>query len=336
MALRTITWCAGVCLALGLAASSAEAQIVESVGERALGMGGAFVAVANDSSATWWNPGALAAGPFIDVGLVRTVDEHRDTLPARRERVSGFALTTPPFGFSFYRLRLSAVPVSSAEIEHGGRLEGQLTLPLQAWSASQVGATLVQTIAPGTHVGATVKYVRGTFRTGNDATSLGASTLLDRAGDLGSGTAEGQFDVDLGALATAGPVRLGALVRNVRGSRFADGAFELPRQARVGFAIDAEKSGGIPLTVSLDADVRAYQTAAGPRRVIAVGAEQWLAGKRLALRGGARFDREGDRERALTGGGSVSLRTGMFLEAHVVRGGSPGERGWGVAARVSF
>ena len=34
----------------------ASAQIVESVGHRALGMGGAFVAVADDSTATWWNP----------------------------------------------------------------------------------------------------------------------------------------------------------------------------------------------------------------------------------------------------------------------------------------
>ena len=32
-------------------------------------MGGAFVAVANDSSATWWNPGALADGPFLDAAI---------------------------------------------------------------------------------------------------------------------------------------------------------------------------------------------------------------------------------------------------------------------------
>ena len=47
------------------------AQIVESVGNRALGMGGAFVAVASDSSATWWNPAGLATGPFSDVSIGR-------------------------------------------------------------------------------------------------------------------------------------------------------------------------------------------------------------------------------------------------------------------------
>jgi hypothetical protein len=50
-------------------ASLVTAQTIESVGERAQGMGGAFVAVADDGSATWWNPAALAAGPFVDVGL---------------------------------------------------------------------------------------------------------------------------------------------------------------------------------------------------------------------------------------------------------------------------
>ena len=41
----------------------ASAQFIEAVGVRALGMGGAFVAVANDSSATWWNPAGLQPVP---------------------------------------------------------------------------------------------------------------------------------------------------------------------------------------------------------------------------------------------------------------------------------
>jgi len=45
---------------------------------------------------------------------------------------------------------------------------------------------------------------------------------------------------------------------------------------------------------------------------------------------------KGAEERALTGGASVALRSGFYLDGHVVRGGSPEERGWGAAARVSF
>ena len=43
----------------------AGAQIYESVGIRAQGMGGAFVAVADDATATWWNPAGLASGAYF-------------------------------------------------------------------------------------------------------------------------------------------------------------------------------------------------------------------------------------------------------------------------------
>ena len=76
----------------------------------------------------------------------------------------------------------------------------------------------------------------------------------------------------------------------------------LPRQTRVGAAIDAAKAGGPPLILAIDADVRTYATGSGDRRVVALGAEQWLAGKRVGIRAGARFNRVGARERATTAG----------------------------------
>jgi len=44
----------------------------------------------------------------------------------------------------------------------------------------------------------------------------------------------------------------------------------------------------------------------------------------------------GAEERAASGGISVAVRSGLYVDAHVVGGGSANERGWGVAARVSF
>ena len=81
---RLATWCAltSVALACTLAAGSAQAQVIETVGSRALGMGGAFVAVASDSSATWWNPAGIAAGPFVDIAWARSVTERPEELPA--------------------------------------------------------------------------------------------------------------------------------------------------------------------------------------------------------------------------------------------------------------
>jgi hypothetical protein len=139
-------------------------------------------------------------------------------------------------------------------------------------------------------------------------------------------------------MVAAGPVRLGAVMRNIRKPDFGTDVtpFVLPRQTRVGAAIDAEQAGGPPLIVSVDADVQTYTTGTGDRRVVALGAEQWLWTRRIAVRGGARFNTVGVKERAATAGASAAVRNGLYLEGYIVHGGSEAERGWGLGARVSF
>jgi hypothetical protein len=315
----------------------ASAQIVESVGSRALGMGGAFVGLANDSSATWWNPAGLAAGPFFEMAIGRAVT---DSDEAGRDRVSWVALGTLPGGFSYYRLRLTeAGPPDSIGPGGGVREEGQGTVPLRSLSASQFGITLVRTLLPGVHAGATFKYLRGTLRS-LSTESLAAADSLDRGEDLEGGDTEHKFDLDLGVFAVGGPVSAGAVVRNVRRPTFggdpALGGYRLPRQVRVGAAFDGDRIGSVPLTVSLDADVQRYSTASGDRRVVAIGAEQWVVRKLLAVRAGGRFNAVGAEERAATVGVTVVVRSRFYLDGHVVRGGAIGERGWGLAARVSL
>jgi hypothetical protein len=112
--------------------------------------------------------------------------------------------------------------------------------------------------------------------------------------------------------------------------------FVLPRQTRIGAAIDAEQAGGPPFIFAIDADVRRYTTGAGDRRVVALGAERWLWTKRIAVRGGARFNTVGAEERAATAGASVAVRNGLYLEGFIVHGGAEAERGWGLGTRVSF
>jgi hypothetical protein len=169
-----------------------------------------------------------------------------------------------------------------------------------------------------------------------DASSLSPSELLDLGEDLEGGDRENHFDLDVGVLATAGAVRLGLSGRNLLESEFAAGAFVLSRQVRVGAAFDAARLPGTPLTVAVDADIVSYAAGSGDRRVVAIGAEQWLLARRLGIRGGARFNTAGAEERAATLGLSVSPRSGFYLDGHVVRGGASDERGWGVATRVSF
>ena len=95
-------------LVLGVAAPAA-AQIYEAVGTRAQGMGGAFVAVADDASAVYWNPGGLASGAFFGLTIdyntadrgsagtiTRTSTPRRpaSTSPRRMRRSARYGFTT--------------------------------------------------------------------------------------------------------------------------------------------------------------------------------------------------------------------------------------------------
>jgi hypothetical protein len=326
-----------LCASLLALDTAAHAQVAETVGSRALGMGGAFVAVASDSSATWWNPAGLAAGPFVDLALGRSVTETVGELPASRSTGRWFALGTPPFGVSYYALNITDIqPLTPTVTESGSREDRRAGL--QSVSASQLGITLVQTLIAGVHAGATLKYVRATVRGSEREGDFSSGALLDLGEDLEDGDADGAFDADLGLLAVAGALRLGLLVRNVRETEFEQegGVARLPRQVRLGVAYDRAGAGGVPLTVAVDADVRTIETASGERRNVALGVERWLMAGRVGVRGGARFNTVGRKERTATGGLSVAVRSGLFLDAHVVRGAEEDERGWGIATRVSF
>jgi hypothetical protein len=343
MAQHLLVRVALLCAALASVSAPASAQIAEAVGSRALGMGGAFVAVASDSSATWWNPAGLAAGPFVDVALGLGVTEKPGGPPGRRDAVRWFTLATPPLGLSYYRLRITDIQPSAASTGAGGanREDRGAGVPVRSLAAGQLGVTVLRTIFSGIHAGTTLKYVRGTVRGARESGALRPSELLDRGDALEGGEAESRFDLDLGLLAVAGPIRLGGAVRNVLEPEFGgevagQPGMRLPRQIRVGGAFSSEDTTGVPLTVALDADLRAYPSSTGDRRVIALGAEHWVGSKRVGIRGGGRFNTTGARERSATAGVSVLVRSGTFVDAHAVRGGSSDDRGWGVAARISF
>jgi hypothetical protein len=325
----------GLLLALG---SPATAQSFESVGERALGMGGAFVAVANDSSATWWNPAGLAAGPFLDVAIGRGTGTADARLPASRTGVWSFSLSTPPLGLSYYGLKITeirpALPTGSTEAGREDRAAGE---GFRSLSISQFGATVLHTITTGVTAGATVKYVRGTARgRGFDPADAGVEIpeLLDAGDDLEGAEADGTVDVDLGLLATRGAVRVGVTARNLRAPRL--GGRKLPRQVRAGAAFDGAAAGTVPVMVSVDADLGRYDGVGGDRRVIALGVEHWLMPQRLAIRAGARFNTAGEQDRTVTAGASVAARAGLFIDGYAAAGGDSGGRGWGIAARASF
>jgi hypothetical protein len=339
-------------LSVPLSAVPAAAQVVESVGVRALGMGGAFVAVADDGTATYWNPAGLATGPTLDVcGSYATGDvaggpgeggERRGDTAAR-----SFCLAVPAIGLSYYNLRVtSAFPSgSSTGADPGDRQDLRpREVGVSSLAVGQFGLTLLQTLAPGITAGATVKAVRGRFAIGALPPGSSPGDALERGRQLDAGP-KTVVDADAALMAVAGRVRLGLVVRNLREPRFeAPGGQEvtLQRQARLGVAVTPRDNAAFyvadpaGLIVSLDVDLTRTPTPLGERRNVAVGVERWFAGRRVGVRAGARASTVDEARPVGTAGVSLGLVRGVFVEAALVRGHHDGDRGWTVGMRAGL
>ena len=81
---RVLVWCVVGAMVL-LAGAPVNAQPFETVGVRALGMGGAFVAVADDATANYWNPAGLTDLFFSAVLEVQRTDTRLSPDPFLRE-----------------------------------------------------------------------------------------------------------------------------------------------------------------------------------------------------------------------------------------------------------
>lgn len=274
----------------------AAAQTYEDVGTRARGMGGAFVAVADDASASWWNPAGLASGAYFSA--VFDLGQADDGARAR-----GISLGIPALALSYYRLRLSQI--ESAGSTGGtppGRQDNRPASSPFSLDISQYGATFGQSLGRHLVVASTLKLVRARSAT--------------------------EGDLDLGAMAVFGPLKVGASARNIRKPAFGEGAdrVQLARRARAGSSLTVPAHGRLDqLTLAFDADLIRI----GDTRRIAGGAEAWLFSRLLGLRGGLN-----DRGRAA--GLSIALRPGIYAEGSVSGGSDQARRGWGVDLRVTF
>jgi hypothetical protein len=328
-------------LVLG-AARPAVAQIYESVGTRAQGMGGAFVAVADDASAAWWNPAGLATGRLLSVvvegGATTEPRSDPDSGPARRDAASGVAASFPALALSYYRTRVSEIsprPAATAGGQGGRQDEGADEVDLHTMKLRQFGVTVGQSIGDHLIVASTVKFIRG----GPANTTAPAGTdLLERASDL-EGQDENQGDLDLGAMAAFGKLRLGLVVKNVTTPAFGEGTsrVELERQARAGFAIVSPGRGVLSaLTVGFDADLTRTATVNGDVRHVAAGVEGWLWQSRVGVRSGISLDTAGDVQTTGTAGASIGGPYGLHLHGAFIFGGEKSRNGWSASASATF
>jgi hypothetical protein len=282
------------------APKAASAQIYESIGIRAQGMSGAFVAVADDATTTWWNPAGLASGGYFN-GIIEfdRVDHPAGT------RARAFALNVPSLGFSYYRLALNGM---------------RLTDPTGASSASrkdegvlnQFGATVGQSVGPHLILGSTLKLVHALGKTGGD--------------------------LDMGAMATFSRFRLGLAVKNLRAPEFSDGdtRLELTRQVRAGASVRGGSPSRAEILGAVDMDLTTTPTAVGEERHLATGVEAWLVNRAVGLRAGVGMNTIGESRTSGSVGVSVGLRGGSFLDGQLTRGADEARNGWGLALRVTF
>jgi hypothetical protein len=316
----------------------AHAQLYEAVGSRAQGMGGAFVAVSDDASATWWNPAGLATGAYFG-GLIERnrLDQPADPVgrePRFRSEVHSVAAAFPAMGVSYYRFNINEIRTPTGG-DSGGRQEEGVPETLRAARLTAFGVTFGQSLGRHVVLGSTLRLIRAGAMSSADT---GTSDPLGAAADL-SVPLQTRGDIDLGVMLSAGHLRLGGALRHVAQPSFGNGAdrYELARQGRVGMALVSSGSGSASRVVlAADADVTTTATAAGESQRIALGAEGWLRGRGLGVRAGVSKNTVGNRAASSSVGLSVALRKSTYVDGVLMNGRDRSLNGWGVSLRVAY
>jgi hypothetical protein len=315
---------------------SASAQIYEQIGTRAQGMGGAFVAVADDATATWWNPAGLILTYFSAVVEHSQLEE--PTNPLSTDRVSrlkpnGFAVSFPALGLSYYRLRISGIaPTSSTGAEEAVRQDlgatggGVRSTVIQQW-----GVTVGQSVGNHLVLGSTVKLARA-------GTVSGPPGSLDDAESL-EVPLESSGDLDVGALLRFGRARVGVSVKHLNEPKFGEGVgqFALTRQARAGVAwVAGAPNAPAMMTVAFDADLLNIPSSLGEVRHVATGVDLMLTKLKTSVRGGWNANTLGDLRPSGSAGVSATITKGIYFDAARTWGADESRSGWAVGFRLTI
>jgi hypothetical protein len=319
-------------------AAAAAAQSEPPAGVRATGMGGAFVAVADDASAVFWNPAGLASGSYFSLALddnrLQTPDA--TSFPHRRSAFM-LAIGAPALGLSYFSTTVTraAQPVATAG-QPQGRTDQDL-IQVERLTARHIGATVVHSVARNLALGATVRLVRGSASAG--IVNAGDAEAFDASGDLFPRKGTTKFDTDIGLMFGGRAAKAGIVVRNLLEPKFSTpGGASIPLERRV--------RGGVSLllletvTVAADVDLTKGSTSLGEWRDAAIGAEVRPA-RRAWVRGGVHWNTAGGDAgpgAAPIGsvGGSYAVYGSVLADGQASFGSENGDRGWGIGLRFVF
>ncbi len=267
------------------------------VGARALGMGGAFVGVANDASAMYWNPGGLA-------GLTKSeaIFSHATWLADMRFNFAAVALPMREMGtvgIHFTSLTMDEMERTTEDFPEG---TGQM------FSAGSVamGVSYARRLTDWFLIGANVKYV---------SEYIWNSSATGFAIDLGTLFVTPFPGVKFGA----GISNFGQKLRiagddllvqkdispnegnnpNINANLTTD-MFELPLILRIGLSYDVIASEDQALVIAIDASHPNDNS-----ENVNIGAEYSLFGNMLAFRGGYKAIGARDSEEKATFGGGL-------------------------------
>jgi hypothetical protein len=327
-----------------LAPANAAAQEFAAAGTRAAGMGGAFVGVADDATAIYWNPAGLAAGSYFSLVLDGGAGKAAPDLSAKGGNNSSFfmGLAMPALGLGYYRLQASSVrpPLTLLSVDGtlpSRNLSAAAEVRLDTLVTHHGGVTLVQSLWEGIAIGTTLKLVRGLAASNIVAVETAEEALNSEAAEI-FGRATNKFDLDVGLMAAGGPLKVGVTVRNLREPGFEaageQGELVLERQARAGLSYAVAEN----WIAAADVDLLRIEDAFGERRDIAVGTEGRLT-PRVLVRAGATFNTvggEGAERRAFSVGGSYAARASVFVDGHFTTGNERAGHQWGLAARFVY
>jgi len=274
------------------------AQRFDDVGARAQGMAGAFVAVADDASATWWNPAGLATAR-------NAVDFSAEVSEGGR---GGVALAFPSLGLSYYRNKISKIQPSGSIASVGSSRQDN-----GAVGSSVFGLSLGQSFTRHLVVSTTVKLVNAQGDTRPDL-------------DIGAMAA-------FGVLRFGVTVRD---VRSPTFGSGAD-AIELERRARAGAAAIAPGRGALNgLTIAVDADLNSAQVGGRDEQEIAGGVETWWFGRRIGVRGGGGTNTAAGGGSFGAFGVTIVPYPGLNLDGAVTRGSDSARDQWSVSVRLAY
>ena len=312
-----------LCILLSLVGAPAMAVEFAVVGPRAVGMGGAGVAVTTDSLSTYWNPAGLAMTQTVDIraqasaqgvdrrGVLDTLMDIEDFNPnapnataqaqALQNRINnGGSLSAVATGGLYFKghigehaigFNISDVATAGSFVSQnfsasGNSISGQLAL--RGLEARQAAFSYAYAFSDKTFsVGVTGKVIQGAAYTGTASVTGGNDVKLsDNFGKAKISTAVG---IDVGAIYKPSSwLRFGVVAKDINQPEFdaPDGTkFKLNPQIRGGMAINPYSS----LTLTGDVDATSNKTLVPGQKsqVLSLGAEQTILSEFLSLRIGA-------------------------------------------------